>query len=438
MAIADLATTTTRVQQQYDKFPYPVRQPAQEAERLLRPRLDELDRLNHYCFRGRRDFGHGFRVLVAGGGTGDSVVSLAYQLAETDAEIVYVDLSQATLAIAQQRARLRGLERRISWICGSLLDVPNFGLEPFDYINCAGVLHHLEDPAEGLAALVSVLKEDGALGLLLYGCYGRSGVYHVQQLMRLVNHDESCAQAMLRNTREILSALPETNWFKRSPAFSLGEADLQDAHFYDMFLHAKDRPFSVPEVYDLLDTANLHLVEFLEDSRALYDYRFAFRSERLQHEIAKLPRRRQQAAAELFWGNIHKHEFWASRRTDTVASPRDPDNVPTFSKLAELTGVRESVLTAVNDSKYQHWEPSAKAGWPPITVAVKLTLNEVNRRLIRLIDGRRSMGEIVEAIAGDACIALSPEEIWERCCQALESLRMFDYVLLRHRRVPAC
>ena len=84
---------------------------------------------------------------------------LAHQLRDTDARIVYVDLSEASMAVAKSRIEARGLGRRVEWIHGSLLDVPKWGLDRFDYVNCSGVLHHLADPPAGLAALRSVLKD---------------------------------------------------------------------------------------------------------------------------------------------------------------------------------------------------------------------------------------------------------------------------------------
>jgi hypothetical protein len=47
-------------------------------------------------------------------------------------------------------------------------------------------LHHLPDPLGGLQALVSVLKPDGAIGIMTYGALARSGVYPLQQLLRVL------------------------------------------------------------------------------------------------------------------------------------------------------------------------------------------------------------------------------------------------------------
>jgi ubiquinone/menaquinone biosynthesis C-methylase UbiE len=82
--------------------------------------------LNHYCFKGQRNFNQDFRCLVAGGGTGDSVINLAEQLRGTSAEIVYLDMSAASRRIAEQRAAVRGLTN-ITWLTESLIIHPGAG-----------------------------------------------------------------------------------------------------------------------------------------------------------------------------------------------------------------------------------------------------------------------------------------------------------------------
>jgi SAM-dependent methyltransferase len=169
----------------YESFPFPARDPGSEdARRLPASRTDILGKVNHHCFGGKRDFTKQFRVLVAGGGTGDSVIFLAAQLRDTDAEIVYLDFSDASLSIARRRAAARDLEQRIRWVNGSLLDAGRLGLGPFDYITCLGVLHHLDDPDAGLRSLTDVLAEGGAMGLMVYGRYGRQARGEAAPLLR--------------------------------------------------------------------------------------------------------------------------------------------------------------------------------------------------------------------------------------------------------------
>ncbi|MCH8857620.1 MAG: class I SAM-dependent methyltransferase [Proteobacteria bacterium] len=96
-----------------------------------------------------------FTALIAGGGTGDGLIMLAQHLADAgvDAEITYLDLSGAARAIAEGRAEARGLEG-IRFLSGSLLELGQLAPGPYHYIDCCGVLHHLDSPAAGLYDLL--------------------------------------------------------------------------------------------------------------------------------------------------------------------------------------------------------------------------------------------------------------------------------------------
>src|SRR4029077_5315219 len=142
--------------------------------------------VNHYLFSGRLNFVRPFRALVAGGGTGDPCIILAQRrLARAGpGEVVYLDLSTASRKVCEARAKARGL-RNIQFLTGSLLDLPAMAGGRVDYIHCTRVLDHLPDPLAGLQALAGMLLPEGGLGVMLYGEYGRSGVYPMQAMLRL-------------------------------------------------------------------------------------------------------------------------------------------------------------------------------------------------------------------------------------------------------------
>ncbi len=164
------------VQSQYQAYPYPERHPADEKKRLVTGSPSNLAEVNHYVFGGRRDLTEPLSVLVAGGGTGDAAIQLAQQMADlaVPGEVVHLDLSEPSQTIAQERARVRGLDN-IRFVRGSLLDVADIAPGPWDYIDCCGVLHHLEDPDAGLAALAGVLASAGGMGIMVYGALAASG-----------------------------------------------------------------------------------------------------------------------------------------------------------------------------------------------------------------------------------------------------------------------
>ena len=84
------------VRAQYEAYPYPARDPRDEAKRLITGSPSNLAEINHYLFAGRRDFAASFRALVAGGGTGDATIMLAQQLADAGGAgtVVYLEFSR--------------------------------------------------------------------------------------------------------------------------------------------------------------------------------------------------------------------------------------------------------------------------------------------------------------------------------------------------------
>jgi hypothetical protein len=109
------------------------------------------------------------------------------------------------------------------------------------------VLHHLDDPAAGLSALVSVLAERGGLGLMVYGTLGRTGVYPAQTMLRAQAGDgEAEPAARVALARRLLAQLPPTNWLRRNP-FLADHLKGDDAGLYDLLLHSRDRAYTVPE-----------------------------------------------------------------------------------------------------------------------------------------------------------------------------------------------
>jgi len=255
------------VRAQYEALPYPPRDPRDEAVRLITGTPSHILEVNHYLFSGRLNFNRPFRALVAGGGTGDACIMLAQQMVDRrcPGEVVYLDLSTASRAICEARAKARGL-RNINFLTGSLLDLPTMPIGQFDYIDCTGVLHHLPDPAAGMRALASVLNPDGGMGVMLYGEYGRSGVYPLQELLRTLAPPSMALEDRIAMTKRLIRFLPTTNLFRRNPYLN-DHVTGGDAGLYDLLLHSIDRAYTVPEISDMAASAGLRVVAFLEPVR---------------------------------------------------------------------------------------------------------------------------------------------------------------------------
>lgn len=372
------------VKAQYEAYPYPRRDPRDEAKRLITGSPSDLREIDHYLYRGALDPARPFRALIAGGGTGDAAILLAQQLANwaldsrrlTAHEVVYLDLSAAARKVAEARAAARGLTN-LRFLTGSLLELERLAPGPYDYIDCCGVLHHLPDPAAGLASLTAQLAPEGGLGLMLYGEYGRRGVYELQALLRDLAPEESLTERVAV-TRRLLAALPSTNWLRRNPF--LGDHKLSDAELVDLLLHPQDRAYRVPEILALLEGAGLSLVSFIEPLR--YAPESYLSDAALLKRFAALATAQRWAAAEALAGSMKTHVFYATR-----------SRAPT---LAESHETMVPVLTKNSGAELAR----AVAGKLLLRVEVGgLTLQKALPRLapalLQRIDGQRTLGAIL-------------------------------------------
>jgi SAM-dependent methyltransferase len=379
--------TDRRVRAHYEGYPYPARDPRDEAKRLVTGSPSGLFELNHYVFGGARDLTQPLQALVAGGGTGDAAIMLAQQMADAGVPgtVTHLDISTASQAIARARAEARGLAN-LRFVEGSLLDAVALGLGPVDYIDCCGVLHHLDDPGAGLAALTNVLAPDGGLGLMVYGELGRSGVYDVQDLLRtLAPYGEDDA-SRVETAKRLLSSLPPTNRLARNPLVQDHRTG-GDAGIYDLLLHARDRAYRVPDFAALVAGAGLRLTSLI--APADYEPAHVLKAPALLKKLDGLDWLARAAFAELLTGNRLKHIGYAVRAGNPVAppSPDDPAAVPVLNNVAPAE-IAQAVpaggsMTVTSDG-----------------LKLSFAVPPLARSIVGLCDGERDLGAIHAAIAG--------------------------------------
>jgi len=382
------------VRAQYEALPYPPRDPRDEAKRLVVGSPSGLPEVEHYVFGGTIDRSRRLRVLIAGGGTGDATTMLAQQLADAgiDAEVVYLDWSQASRRIAEARIAARGLAN-VTFVSASLLDLPTLGLGQFDYIDCCGVLHHLEDPAEGLALLTDALTQDGGMGLMLYGRLGRRGVYDLQAVLRAVTEASADHAARIELARRLIGTLPATNWFARNPF--LGDHVTQgDAGLADLLLHPRDRAYAVGEIQALVHDAALRIVAFAPQAR--YEPEHMVSDARLKVRLARLRPELKPAVAESLAGNIKTHALYVVRRANPVVEPQPgPAAIPVPFNV-DLPAVAKSM------------KPGATVSATIDGLQFTFSLPRRAPLIAALVDGRRDLRAIHDSLA-----ATSRDLTWE-------------------------
>lgn len=389
------------VKDQYEAFPYPFRDPADEAKRLITGSPSDPREIDHFLFGGARDWSKPLRALFAGGGTGDGLIQLAQMLtvAKREYQITYIDLSKSSRAIAEARAKKRGLTG-ITFHTGSLLDAAEFG--PFDYIDCCGVLHHLPDPAAGFSALGGALSDEGGgLGFMVYAPYGRSGVYPLQEafgsLLQGIAPEDRLAAAKL-----IYGKLPDGHPFKTNP--HLHDHEQSDAGFYDLLLHSQDQAFDVQRLLETLAETGWQLAGFCNER--LYD---------LARYLPPPPEMSwpdRMGLAEKLNGTIKSHVGYAAFAKRLLTVAKDNNQL-----VPHLRGVAPTKLAQqVKFGKAL----SITAGGE----VIRLKLPESSSTMIAAVNGRRDIASIARAAKLDPIAARS---IWAQVETALLPLGILLY-----------
>jgi SAM-dependent methyltransferase len=401
--------TDARLAAQYEAYPYPRRDPRDEAKRLIVGSPGHLREVDHWVFGARRPASQPLHALIAGGGTGDATIMLAQQMtrAGRSGSVTWLDRSDAALKIAQARARARGLEN-IHWVQRSLLDLPDSGLGPFDYIDCCGVLHHLPDPAVGLRALLSVLAPGGGIGLMVYAPHGRTGVYMLQDALRLLAPPDEAPTARLDVAKRVMRHLPETAWLRRN-GFLDDHINGADAGLYDLLLNPRDRAFTVRELHALLAGEGLAITCWVEPAR--YDPLPLLPDPRLRSRAEALDPADRAALAEALAGNISAHIVYCVR-ANALPDRMDPMSADAVPVLRELSG------------------PELAGGIGPdgtITVVFEglrlpIALPPLAPAILRLVDGQRTVGAIAAALAESGTHPEAFSRAWRATFTALERI----------------
>ncbi len=393
---------------QYEAYPYPRRDPRDEAKRLIIGSPSHLREVDHWVFQAARPASVPLRALVAGGGTGDGAIMLAQQMASAGrpGQVTYLDRSAAAHGVARARAAARGLT--LEWRQASLLDLAGSGLGPFDYIDCCGVLHHLPDPAAGLRALLSVLAPGGGLGLMVYAPHGRTGVYMLQDALRLLAPEQEPPSVRLDAARRVMRHLPDSAWLRRNNYFG-DHIEGGDAGLYDLLLNPRDRAYTVPALFELLGNAGLRVTALMEPMR--YDPAVYLPDPKLRTRIAALASVSQAALAEGLTGNMSTHVVYCVRDAEARDAP-DPmrgDAVPVARELPAAEMARairpDGTLPFLFDG-----------------LRVPVPLPPLAGAILNLVDGVRSVDGIAAALRARGTDAGTFNRAWRQTYDALVSV----------------
>jgi len=381
----------------YERLPYP--RPIDSLEGYQRLWQDaQRRRAEHFLYWPAVPYRENHSILIAGCGTSQAA---KHAMRWPKARVTGIDFSGTSIRCTEELKRKYKLDN---------LELHRLPVEragelgaSFDQIVCTGVLHHLADPDAGLAALREVLKPDGAMHLMVYAPYGRTGIYILQDFCRRLG-----IPATDEGIRGLVAALkllprghPLENLLREAPDFR-HEAALADA-----LLHPQDRAYSVPQLFDFIRKAGLAFGRWVR--QAPYSCRCGVLAQIPQSSrMAQLPMPDQYAAAELFRGTMLRHSAVLYRK-DGRADPR-PVSFAGDAWLGYIP-IRQADTIVVKE-RLPHGAAAVLINRSHTNTDLYLPVGLRQMELFEAIDGKRSIAEIARDDTLRAAARALFEQLW--------------------------
>lgn len=359
------------VSRQYDRWEYPP--PVTDLEAWTKNHWDWFDPFwAHRVFWPNRAYKPDLDILIAGCGTFQAAV---FAFMNRAAKVVAIDISRSALQHHQFLKDKHGLDN----LELHLLPIEEIGTlgRDFDLIVSSGVLHHMADPLAGLKALGGCLRADGALGVMLYAKYGRIGVDMLESVFRDLGlgQDENSVELV----KEAVAVLPADHPVR--PYLKNARDLMSDGALVDTFLHSRQRSYTVGECLDLVSAAGLAFQGWFHKT-PYYPHDFLAPATRFQSVLEQLPDAELWSVMERLQPLNATHFFLACRPERPSADYAIDFFTP--AALAYVPLLRTACLLSGDEIHL-----------PGTT----LKLNPAQLPFVAQVDGRRTIGQIIDWVA---------------------------------------
>lgn len=373
-----MSNVNESIQDLYNKYPYP--KPIDDMEEYLETRDFSVSptMIENLLWPKTGYPKEKFTILCAGCGS-----SQAPGLAMNNplAQVTGIDISDASLSHSEYLKKKHDITN-LELMKLDIHDVESLG-QKFDIIVSTGVLHHLPDPTTGFQALRKVLSKNGSLVCMLYGAYGRVGVYMYQDLAKLLD---------LKPDSDSIEILKEmcTYGAEKHPVrlVSSSVEDVEyDAGLVDLFLNPQDTPFTVSDIMEMAEKTDFVFQTWV-DNYLYYPQVLPIGQSELVQKISALSPIKQWEFMEIFSCSFHTHSFILThpdRNIDEYAVDFSLENLDKYIPVWAPYTFVTSQLNEVPVGQVNY----VRNGHPFVT-------NEQGALLFSFMDGKNTAKECIE------------------------------------------
>jgi len=178
------------------------------------------------------------KILIAGCGTGQNSIGTASMFRDSD--ILSIDLSLKSLSYAKRKTKELGLTN-IKYMQADILDIDLLNVK-FDFIESAGVLHHMENPSLGWKKLSQSLKKGGLMRIGLYSQIARRNIRKTREEIAELDIKSNQHDMKIFRNKIILSNKNHNKQHVSSLDF------YSMSTFRDLLFHSQEHQFTITKI----------------------------------------------------------------------------------------------------------------------------------------------------------------------------------------------
>ena len=249
-----------KIRQQFDSSPYP-RISVDESPKD-KPNLLYIHNLvTAYYLRNQKVIDTKGKVILDAG-CGSGYKSLVLAQANPGAKIIGVDISEASVKLAQQRLEYHGFDNVEFHVLG-IDDLPQTDWE-FDYINCDELLYLFNDIGKALQAMKAVLKPEGIIRSNLHSSIQRFNYFRAQKMFTMMGlMDGNPEDLEMGIVVEIMNALQDKVNIKALTWNSKYEGEDGKERILMNYLFQGDKGYTISDMFNGFRAANLEFISMV-------------------------------------------------------------------------------------------------------------------------------------------------------------------------------
>lgn len=257
---AQASDLVEKIRQQFDSAPYP-RVPVDESPKDKPNFLYIHNLVTAYYLRNQKVIDTKGKVILDAG-CGSGYKSLVLAEANPGAKIVGVDISEASVKLAEQRLQYHGVENAEFHVLG-VEDLPKSDWK-FDYINCDELLYLFNDIGNALQAMKAVLKPEGIIRSNLHSSIQRFNHFRAQKIFTMMGlMDRNPEDLEMGIVVEIMNALKDKVNLKASTWNSKYEGEEGKQSILMNYLFQGDKGYTITDMFDGFRAANLEFISMV-------------------------------------------------------------------------------------------------------------------------------------------------------------------------------